>query len=149
MTNRCQIDCRGFRSGPLFGRRAVPAIFRKGTVAGPVPAAGQSMVLHHIMEKAPCRAVVPARRNVLLRLMTRAVTPAVIVFSILQIHWPIRVLLVSSPVHHPGIRQEATPLKRRQDTGDKLRFLLKSHKGYRNKRQLLNTSFLHLKKNCK
>jgi hypothetical protein len=66
------------------------------------------MVLHHIMEKTSCRAVVPARRNALLRLMTRAVTPAVMVFSVLQIHWPIRVFLVSSPVHHPDTPADDT-----------------------------------------
>ena len=71
-------------------------------IAGSVPAAGQSMILHHIMEKASCRAAVHARRSALPRLITRTVTPAVKAFSILQIHWPIRILLVPSPVHHPG-----------------------------------------------
>jgi hypothetical protein len=54
------------------------------------------MVLHHIMEKASCSTVMPARRNTLLRLPTRVVTPLVVVLGILQIHWPIRVLLVAT-----------------------------------------------------
>ena len=73
----------------------LPAILAgEGAITGPVSAAVQSMIFHHITEKTSCRSTVCPGRGNLPHWITGILW--LVAFGVLQIHCPISTFLPSS-----------------------------------------------------